>query len=539
MRFAAGMGYNPGLMAKPNIILTGFMGTGKSTVGALLARHLGYELVDTDALIAARAGRTIAAIFEQEGEAAFRGLETAVAGELAATQGKVIATGGRLMLDARNAAVLGASGRVFCLTAAPEVILSRVAAESGVRPLLDVADPAERVRTLLAERAAGYGRFAQVRTDRRTPEAVAAQILRLLAADVLPVVHPTGSYNVVVGQELLAGARALAEIDGPLAVVTDSNVAPLYRDRLADAACAVVVPAGEQFKTLETVRGIYDELLAAGIDRKATLLALGGGVVGDMTGFAAATYMRGLAFVQCPTTLLAMVDASVGGKTGVDLPQGKNLIGAFKQPQAVLADVATLATLPGAELAAGMAEVIKHGLIGDPALFAEFETGDWDAAGVFAAPAALDRLQTLVARAIEVKRDVVQEDPFEHGRRATLNLGHTFGHAIEQVSGYRVRHGFGVAMGLVAAANLSARLGYCEAGLQRRIEAVLGRVGLPARIPAGLDPEQIYAAMFSDKKKAAGRLRFVLMRDVGDVFVTDTHVADTAVAASIVACQRG
>jgi 3-dehydroquinate synthase len=261
-------------------------------------------------------------------------------------------------------------------------------------------------------------------------------------------------------------------------------------------------------------------------------------VVGDMAGFAAATYMRGVDFVQCPTSLLAMVDASVGAKTGVDLPQGKNLVGAFKQPTAVLADISTLQTLPPEEFAAGMAEIVKHGLIANPELLGRLETGDWRLAA--SNQSLISNLQSLIADAIQVKRNVVQEDPFEQGRRATLNLGHTFGHAIEQVSGYAIRHGEGVAMGLVAAANLSARLGFCSPDLQRRIKIVLARLNLPTCIPANLSSADLYQAMGSDKKKAAGQLRFVLLRDVGDVFVVD-EAAETAVLATLadVACKEG
>lgn len=344
-------------------------------------------------------------------------------------------------------------------------------------------------------------------------------------ADVLTVTHPGGEYNVYVGDGLLGRLRELAGVDGRIALITDSNVGPLYAQAIPEAACVVTMPAGEQNKTLATVNGMYEQLLAAGMDRSSTVVALGGGVVGDVAGFVAATYMRGINFVQCPTSLLAMVDASVGGKTGVDLPQGKNLVGAFKQPTAVLADIATLQTLPLEEVSAGMAEVIKHGLVGDVDLFERLEVGD-----------SLADFRSLVTRAIRVKQVVVQEDPFEYGRRATLNLGHTFGHAIEQVSQYRIRHGEGVAMGLVAAANLSARLGHCPVSLPERIETALRHVNLPVRIPADLPPQAQYRAMFSDKKKAAGKLRFILLRDVGDVFVAE-DVPETAVMETLVTVQ--
>jgi shikimate kinase / 3-dehydroquinate synthase len=342
----------------------------------------------------------------------------------------------------------------------------------------------------------------------------------------LTVQHPTGRYPIYVGHDLLHGQlaqlRQLAGINGPLVVITDSNVGPLYAAQI-EAQAVLTMPAGERHKTLSTVARFYDQLLAAGIDRSATIVALGGGVVGDVAGFVAATYLRGLNFVQCPTSLLAMVDASVGGKTGVDLPQGKNLVGAFKQPQAVLADLDTLDTLPPVELSAGMAEVVKHGLIANPDLFSRLEMDDGRRTIVDAA---------VIATAIQVKRDVVEADPFEQGRRALLNLGHTFGHAIEQVSGYDVGHGQAVAMGLVAAANLSARLDYAAPELQGRIERVLQQWQLPTRIPADYEPTALLAAMGSDKKKLAGKLRFILLRDVGDVFIAG-DVAETAVLATL------
>ncbi len=351
----------------------------------------------------------------------------------------------------------------------------------------------------------------------------------------LPVTHPTGAYDVLVGKNLLPHLRALAHIEGPFAVVTDTNVASLHAAKIEGALAMITVPAGEEFKTLETVRSLYDQLLAVGLDRKGTLVALGGGVVSDMTGFVAASYMRGIDFVPCPTTLLAMVDASVGGKTGVDMPRGKNLIGAFKQPTAVIADLATLKTLPPAEFASGMAEVVKHGLLANEDLLQRLENGNWRLS-----PdnhALLSNLQSLVTDAIQVKRDVVQEDPFEDGMRAALNLGHTFGHAIEQVSGYAIRHGEGVAMGMVAAAHLSARLGKCDPALQHRIEAILDNVALPTRIPNHLSAEEMYYYMGSDKKKAAGVLRFVLIHEVGDAFI-QPNVTKEDVLATITAVQE-
>lgn len=500
-----------------NIVLTGFMGSGKTTVGRLLAQRLGMDFLDSDGLIEEQDGRTIAAIFQEEGEPYFRQLEAETARELAKRRGLVIATGGRLMLDAGNAAALEATGPVFCLAAPAEMIVSRLVDEAGQRPLLDVPDPTAKVRALLLERAAGYGRFAQIDTAQKTPQQIVEEITLLLDKEILNIQYPHGRYNVVVGTGLLPHVRELAGIQGPLAIVTDSHVGPLHAERCGEADCLVTIPAGEAFKTLATVQAIYDDLLAAGVDRQGTILALGGGVVGDVAGFVAATYLRGIDVVQCPTSLLAMVDASVGGKTGVDLPQGKNLIGAFKQPVGVFADLETLITLPAEEFSAGMAEVIKAGVIADPDLFARLERGAQ--LGPAYDTASAGALASLVTDAIRVKRDVVQEDPFEKGRRAVLNLGHTFAHAIEQVSAYAIRHGEAVAMGLVAAAHLSHSLGYGSPLLQSRIEAVLENANLPGRIPANLPAAALYKAMGSDKKKAAGKLRFILMREVGDVFV--------------------
>jgi len=507
---------------RDNIILTGFMGTGKTTVGRLLAARLGREFIDSDDLIVARAGKPVADIFRDEGEERFRAWEAVAAAELAGRRGLVIATGGRLMLDAANAAALGATGPVFCLSASTEEILARLAADGAARPLLTGDDAAARVAALRRQRAVGYARFRPVATGGRSPAAVADDIAAALAAglrDTLTVRHPGGSYEVVVGENLLPAA-ALAH--GLAVVITDSEVGPRHAASLGPLP-VLTMPAGERHKTLDTVRALYDGLLATGLGRDGTIIGLGGGVVGDVAGFVAATYLRGIDFALCPTSLLAMVDASIGGKTGVDLPQGKNLVGAFAQPRGVLADVGTLVTLPAAEFTAGLAEVAKHGLIADPLLWQRLLMEEWHIDPALLATDRLRRadLQSLLARAIRVKRDVVEADPYERGRRAVLNLGHTFGHAIEQVSGYAVRHGDAVAIGLAAAARLSAALEECSPSLPHVVEMTLARLGLPTHIPPSLDPAALFAAMSTDKKKLAGRLRFVLLHDIGDVFIRD------------------
>jgi len=335
----------------------------------------------------------------------------------------------------------------------------------------------------------------------------------------IAVTAPGGQYDILIGSGLLGDMVTHPErygLTSQSVVITDTTVAGLYGRPWAHQppyAALIEMPAGEQHKTLDTVRMLYDKLIAVGADRSTTIIALGGGVVGDTAGFAAATYMRGLRLIQVPTTLLAMVDSSVGGKVGVDLPQGKNLIGAFKQPALVLIDPVVLTTLPEVEWRAGMAEVVKHGLLADAELLDP----------TLHTP---ERAAELIARAVKVKVNIVQQDPYEQNVRAYLNLGHTFGHAVEQVTQYRWPHGFAVAAGLAAAVHLSHRLGLICAELVAYVEDVLRRIGLPTRM-GPLDPQALYAAMATDKKWQAGVSRFILLKGIGQpTIVTDVPTED-------------
>ncbi|MBJ6978657.1 3-dehydroquinate synthase [Luteimonas sp. MC1895] len=329
-------------------------------------------------------------------------------------------------------------------------------------------------------------------------------------------------YAITIGPGLLADREALA---APLRgrhvlLASDSHVAPLYADGVSDALLAArpgvrvdsfVLPAGEASKTLAGFGAAIDALAALGATRDACVYALGGGVVGDLAGFAAACWMRGIDCVQLPTSLLAMVDSSVGGKTAVDLPQGKNLVGAFHPPRAVLADTSTLRTLPDRELRAGLAEVAKYGAIVDAGFL------DWLAAH---ASGLLERedaaLAEAIARSCAHKAAIVERDPFEHGERALLNFGHTFGHAIEAGQAFDgLNHGEAVAVGMVLAARLSARLGHATDADADRLQAVLERFGLPVALPRGLAPDALLARMRLDKKAQAGGLRFVLWSGIG------------------------
>ncbi len=509
-------------MAKPNIILTGFMGTGKTTVGRLMAKKLDYQFIDTDHLIEDEIGCTIAEYFRTHGEEAFRRKETEVALRLSQQEGLVISTGGRMMLDPQNAAALSKTGRVFCLVATPEEILERVSNDSNVRPLLQGANPLEHIVELLQQRERGYKRFSQFTTSTKKPKDIASELSEFVQGkrDLrLEISAPTVDYEYIVGSGILPFVSSLAEIEGPVAVITDETVAPLYAKSCGEVDTVITVPPGRQHKTLATAQTIYEQLLDADFDRSGTIIALGGTVISELAGFIAATFMRGVDCVQCPTSLLAMVDTSIGGKTGVDLPRGKNVIGAFKQPKTVIADVATLQSLSPRTFASGMAEVIKHSLIADSDLLTKIEAGKWKPAeGGFQSAA---ELQALVAQAIQVKINIIQEDPYEHGRRAVLNFGHTFANAIEHLSRHKVRHGEAVAIGMVIATKLSVDLGYCRPELLTRVENVLKSAMLPIRIPTQLIGSDLLIAMRSDKKKKAGKLRYIMIKEVGETFITD------------------
>ncbi|MDG2616367.1 3-dehydroquinate synthase [Thermoleptolyngbya sichuanensis A183] len=346
---------------------------------------------------------------------------------------------------------------------------------------------------------------------------------------VISVDLPQNSYEVAIAPGSLSqlGAwlqplglgRKLMLVSNPMIFRRYGEGAIASLEAAGFDVCHALIPAGERYKTLGSIQKLYDVALAHRLERSSAVVALGGGVVGDMAGFAAATWLRGIRFVQVPTSLLAMVDASIGGKTGVNHPHGKNLIGAFHQPRLVLIDPEVLATLPPREFRAGMAEVIKYGVIWDADLFQQLEQAKRLDQQRYVSP---ELMQTILTRSCQAKAHVVSKDEKEAGLRAILNYGHTIGHAVESLTGYKlVNHGEAVGIGMVAAGAIALQLNLWDADSNRRQTALIQKAGLPTRLPAGLDLEDIIATLQTDKKVKAGQVRFILPTQIGTVIETD------------------
>lgn len=500
-----------------HIFIYGPSGSGKTTVAGQLARSLSLPLVDLDCLIEERIGDSITNFMQARGEAAFREIESDLLRESVQGVDKIISLGGGAFLRDENRKLAEEKGQVVFLHTDITTLVSRLSGEQDLRPLL-AGDLAASLEALLKERAEHYASFPLRVDASQSPFQTAWDIQCVLGRFHLRSMPP--AYDAIVqpdGLDQLGAMLKARELHGPILLVSDSNVAPLYAQRVLTsleeagyAADSFTIQAGEAHKGIDTVMAIWSACLHAGLERKSTILALGGGVVGDLSGFAAATFMRGCRWVGVPTTLLSMVDASLGGKTGFDLPQGKNLAGAFYSPRLVLADPRVLTTLPMRELRAGMAEVVKHGVIADPYLF-ELCSKDWKT---------IERdLPEIVRRAMAVKVKVIEEDPFEQNIRASLNFGHTIGHALESASGYTLLHGEAVALGMLAETRLAEKLAIAENGLWRTLENVLAGLELAVRIPADIERDTILSRMQVDKKKSQGKIRFALPERIGKVRV--------------------
>ncbi len=500
-----------------HIYLYGPSGSGKSTVGKTLAAALNMPFLDLDAEIEAVIGQSVSQIITDQGEKAFRDTENSMLQKSVEDEEKVIALGGGALLQVKNRKLVESSGQIILLEANLSTLVSRLMQDENKRPLLE-GELEAKLSVLLAKRQEHYASFPLRVDASQSPEQVLWEIQRLIGRYHLRKMG--APYDVVVqegGVDQLGKMLKARNLSGPILVISDTNIAPYYMKRVLESleaseylASETIIPAGEAYKNVETVMSLWQSCLEAGLDRKSTIIALGGGVVGDMAGFVAATFMRGCNWVAVPTTLLAMVDASVGGKTGFDLPDGKNLVGAFNPPRLVLADPDVLSTLPERELRSGLAEVVKHGVIADPELFDLCSQG-WDTV--------TSRLPEVVRRGMAVKVKVIEEDPYEQGIRAALNLGHTVGHAVELVSGFSLLHGEAVAIGVVAEARLAERLAVAGSGLSDTLERTLTELGLPIEIPESFEKGKLISAMKVDKKKKSGVVRFALPVKIGEVKV--------------------
>ena len=550
-----------------NVYLIGFSGSGKSAIGRRLARRMRRQHVDMDDEIVARTGSPIPEIFRKEGEPGFREMEKELLEEISGRKRLIVSTGGGVPLDPGNRAAMAKSGVIVCLEAKPDFLYGRLKRHLGdeskgqVRPLLEGDDPKKRIEALKEYRQRFYATADwTVHTDDLTTEEVVTEVIRGVrygqrrfgrrkdAGSVFPplgslgreseapycrdmgasfvVETPGGRYPVFVGwgtlSELGQRMRNLG-LSGKAALISDAAVYEIHGVKALESlrstgfeVASYAVPAGERSKSEDALTRIYDWMVEQRLERGSTVVALGGGVAGDLAGYAAATFLRGVPLVHAPTSLLAMTDSAIGGKVAINHPRAKNLIGAFYQPRMVLSDVETLTTLPARELASGWAETIKHGMIMDPELLNVLE-GD------------LERVLTLdpemtteiVKRSSGLKGKVVSGDEKEAGWRMILNFGHTIGHALEAATEYgTLLHGEAVSIGAVGAARLSRKHAGLGDEVVDRLSGLLKRFGLPTSMP-DLDADRLIEAMFLDKKVRGKAIRWVLLEDIGKPVIRD------------------
>jgi shikimate kinase/3-dehydroquinate synthase len=505
------------------VFLIGFMAAGKTSVGRALGEATGRRFVDLDDVISERAGESVSALVARD-EVDFRRREAEALRELVAAGGDVvIATGGGAAVHGDNLDRMRAAGLVVALGVDVEEARARATAQGRnvQRPLFAKADQ------LAIERAPHYRRaHAVVDTTGKAVVEIVGQVQHIervwreTGRDATILALGERSYAVTVGEDAVDGELLRAQLAGvtKVGVVTDAAVAQHWMPALAAALGevphhVVTIAPGETSKTLATYQRVIEELVAAGLDRRSTIIALGGGVVGDLAGFVAATLYRGIPVIQLPTTIVAMTDAAIGGKTAVDLPAGKNLAGAFWQPRLVACGLATLATLPARERRAGFGELWKYALLDGPALWAAVDACAAWAHASETGGSPPPELTDVIRRAIAYKAAIVGRDEREvTGQRALLNLGHTVGHAIESASG--MLHGEAVGLGLVAACRVSAALGLATPGLTDDVTAALARTGLPVDLGRYLD-DDILARVQVDKKRIGANLRFIAIRQVG------------------------
>ena len=538
-------------ISKQNIILGGFMATGKSSVGRRLAIVLGYDFLDVDTLIAAEEGMPISQLFTMRGEETFRALETRMVERVAGRTGCVVATGGGTIVNPRNLETLKRSGVVVALTADPDTILARIGPTED-RPMLWGGDKRERVRLLLEQRAEAYAKADLiVDASARTIDHVVNHILEFLSlhhviagrttinlpsmAESFRIALGPRSHEVIIGPGLLGEVGRLVK-DLGLAqtgiLLTNPEDNRLFGERvvrsLADAGFSircVELAEREEAKGLETLGWLYRQMAAARLERRSPVFTLGGVVTGEIAGFAAATYLRGLPLIQIPTSPIAQVDTSIGGKVAVNLPEGKNLVGAFYQPRQVITDVEALVSRPARDFRAGLAEVVKIAAIRDPELFEYLEKNVEEVLSLD-----LRALVRFVRRACEIKASIVEADEWETDVRSILNFGHTVGHAVEAATGYQgPNHGEAVAMGMVVAASMAVLRRICPIEALDRLKKLLQAFGLPTSLP--VDAAEVLRFVRYDKKIQDRQVRFVLLKGIGDSVIASLESPDELEAA--------
>ena len=532
-----------------HVFLVGLSGSGKSTVGRLVARQLNRPLLDIDALIEEEYRARISVIIERHGEEYFRALESEIlARAIRQERSAIIATGGGIVIRPENRALMAEFGVRIFLQIEPQTALERLQEQHAreialgltpeLRPLISGPNPLARLQALHTLREAWY-KEAELTcaTLGKSAEQVAQEIIVMLTnfehqETIRPIirrVHVGEGYDAIVdwgGINRLGQYLTDLQLPPRVFIVTDSNIHALYAETILQNLQSsgfepfiYSIPAGEASKSQQQVNALYDWLLENRAERREAIIALGGGVVGDLVGFVAATYLRGVPLIQVPTSLLAQVDSAIGGKTGINHPRGKNLIGAFYHPRLVLADPSTLLTLPIRSRTEGWAEVVKYGIILDAELFALLETSASALRTFSPPPAAL--LCQIIARCIDLKVSVIEEDEREQGRRAILNYGHTVGHALENASGYgEWLHGEAVSLGMVVAASLAQEAGMFAADDAKQQNQLLAVLGLPVAYSGPVRAQDILSAMQLDKKVVGKRVRWIMPVRIGKVEVT-------------------
>jgi len=518
-----------------NIILVGPMGAGKSAVGRQLANSLKRNFHDSDHEIVARTGVDINFIFEKEGEEGFRKRETDILNELCAKENIVLSTGGGSIVRETNREIINRSGIVIYLHASvgQQVLRTR---KKDNRPLLHQGDPKKILEQLMQARECHYREVADlvVDTDEQKVKSVVDHILAAIESmseqqensqpktlHELNVKTRSRTYPVHIGIDILNSEKVIPQLEKQnLVIVTDENLDKLYRKQLESKfkpLAWLVIPASESSKSMQHYQWLLDELLSLGVKRDAILLGFGGGVVGDLSGFVAATFMRGMQLMHMPSSLLAMVDSSIGGKTGINVASGKNLVGSIYQPHMVLTNLNFLKTLPQREYTSGLAEVIKYALLYDEKLMTKLEQQS-----VEIIKRDLGVMQEIVQRCIEIKAEIVAADEQDHGQRMLLNFGHTFAHAIETLQAYQgYKHGEAVAIGMCMAADLSHSMNKISAQDVQRVKNLIKSFGLPTHW-SEFESGEFMQIMHGDKKNTATTQRFILLSKLGQAYVEES-----------------